>query len=153
MSPEILQDKLQEILFLLKGEQPTEDKISQAKVIIKNVGNEMHDVVHRDRLLRIFSSRLAVEQQWELAKYTIEMIRDRRQKMRAMQKLGMVLSSGYKERRVEEDQLVSFIKYAWSKVETREEALELFPLVEDLISVYPDMVQEFRETFKWVEEF
>ncbi len=108
----------------------------------------MHDVIHRDRFLRILSNRLALEQQWELAQQVIEMIRDRRQKTRAIQKLGIELSKAHQQER-----LVHLIKQAWGKAETREEVLELFLLIQDLLPTYERIIQEFREAFDWTEDF
>ncbi|HZO75691.1 MAG TPA: hypothetical protein VFB60_26025 [Ktedonobacteraceae bacterium] len=109
---------------------------------------KMHNVIHRDRLMRLLSGRFALEQQWEWAEEAIEKIRDRRQKTRAIQKLGEELINAEEEQR-----LIHLIKQAWAKAETREEALELFLPIKGLLVKHEELIPELRSAFAWTEAF
>jgi hypothetical protein len=109
---------------------------------------KMHNVIHRDRLMRLLSGRFALEQQWEWAEEAIEKIRDRRQKTRAIQKLGEELFNADEQQR-----LIRLIRQAWGKAETREEALELFLPIKGLLVKHEELIPALRNAFAWTEAF
>jgi hypothetical protein len=94
------------------------------------------------------SQALIEVQQWQLAIEIVLLIKSRKIKMEAIQKLGYQLEAAGAY-----EPLLCFIQLSWLQVTERVQALTLLPLANGLILLKPELGSSFYEAFEWVDEF